>query len=152
MISQPKSLVAPSDHADAEVFRSRYVPDYLKADAATFRRFKNPIDPKFVSAWNGAGEKYSGNIWPSHWTQVEQQRMSKYYDAMPEEFYTLSGLTVVSPTNCFHWIDRMAKHGYKTFHFSECMSGSGRLSLGCLMGGMWISFPVDFRYGWDLRT
>ena len=46
----------------------------------------------------------------------------------------------------------MAKHGYKTFHFSECMSGSGRLSLGCLMGGMWISFPVDFRYGWDLRT
>ena len=37
------------------------------------------------------------------------------------------------------------------WHFQELYSCSGRLSLTALNAGLRCGFPVDFRYGWDLR-
>ena len=48
--------------------------------------------------------------------------MNKYYDAMPEEFYTLSKLTVITPDLALAWITRMVAEGFGQFHFVESMS------------------------------
>ena len=68
---------------------------------------------------------------------------------MPEEFYTLSGLTVITPENGMVWAKAMQK---TSIHFVEFMSGSRRLSLGMLIARLRIFFPFDFRYGWDLKS
>ena len=57
VISSNASLVAHT-----KVFRDRFVPEYLKADEATFRRFKNAIDPQFVEVWCKSGEKYTADV------------------------------------------------------------------------------------------
>ena len=43
------------------------------------------------------------NIWPETFAKDVRQRMDRYYDTMPEEFYVLSTLTVVTPYNCRSW-------------------------------------------------
>ena len=75
-----------------------------------------------------------------------RQKLSK----LPEYFYSLSGLPVVTPENTRSWNDEVLREG--RLRFQEHMSGSGAISLAALASGLAVGFPVDFRYGWNLRT
>ena len=68
--------------------------------------------------------------------------MQSYYRAMPEEFYMLSGLKVVTPLNAREWCD-VVRGQFKTLDLSETMSGSGRLTLTAYTCGLLVSFPRD---------
>eukprot|EP00959_Pyramimonas_sp_CCMP1952_P462559 9483442-Pyramimonas_sp.AAC.1 len=43
-------------------------------------------------------------------------------------------------------------HSGLPLDFQECASGSWRLSATAAAMGLSIGFPVDYRYGWDLKT
>ena len=103
-----------------------------------------------MKVWNSIGTPYYGDRWPDHWTARDKAQMSKYYDAMPEEFYSLLKLHVIGPEEAEAWCKQISR-SFKTLHFAESMSGSGRLSLTALLSGMHIGFPIDYRYGWDLK-
>eukprot|EP00974_Lingulodinium_polyedra_P036834 3531987-Lingulodinium_polyedra.AAC.1 len=60
--------------------------------------------------------------------------MEKAYRALPEEFYTLSGLKVVGPSNVAAWCQAIKACGAPDMQ--EYMSGSGRLSMQCLTKGL----------------
>ena len=75
--------------------------------------------------------------------------MDNYYKAMPDEFYSQSSLPVVTPALARDWASVMRAEF--RIDLVEHMSGSGRLSLYCLLQGFHPGFPTDYRYGWDLR-
>ena len=79
------------------------------------------------------------------------QKLKKRYQAMPEEFYTKSGLRPVTPSNFRRWFKHAKGRGLR-WHAWELFSGTGRLSLILMMAGLIVGFPVDFRYGWDLNN
>ena len=68
---------------------------------------------------------------------------------IPEEFYLLTGLPMVTPKHFDLWVSQVLCGKKVLLH--EIMSGSGRLSLACCLQGFCVAFPVDFRYGWSLR-
>lgn len=72
-------------------------------------------------------------------------RLKKKYQAMPEEFYTRSGLKLITPKNFPKWF-KHAKGRQLKWHFWELFSGSGRLSLVMLIAGLTVGFPLDRRY------
>eukprot|EP00435_Cladocopium_sp_Y103_P076100 s59_g76.t1 len=76
-------------------------------------------------------------------------RLRKKYKAMPEEYYTRTGLKPVTPKNFSKWFMH-AKGKKLRWHFWEVFSGSGRLSLTMLLAGLTVGFPIDMRYGWDV--
>eukprot|EP00435_Cladocopium_sp_Y103_P052779 s971_g16.t1 len=76
-------------------------------------------------------------------------RLRKKYRAMPEEYYTRTGLKPVTPKNFPKWFMH-AKGKKLRLHFWEVFSGSGRLSLTMLLAGLTVGFPIDMRYGWDV--
>eukprot|EP00435_Cladocopium_sp_Y103_P056006 s391_g18.t1 len=76
-------------------------------------------------------------------------KLTKRYKAMPEEFYSKTGLRPVTPKNFKRWFQRTRGKGLR-WHAWELFSGTGRLSLILMMAGLVIGFPVDLRYGWDL--
>jgi len=76
-------------------------------------------------------------------------KLTKRYKAMPEEFYSKTGLRPVTPSNFKRWFQRNRGKGLR-WHAWELSSGTGRLSLILMMAGLVIGFPVDLRYGWDL--
>ena len=82
---------------------------------------------------------------------MDQAKLRKRYRAIPEEYYTKSGLRPITPNNFQKWFSRAKGRGLK-WHFWEVCSGSGRLSLTLLLAGLVIGFPVDARYGWNLRN
>ncbi|CAK9100559.1 1-alkyl-2-acetylglycerophosphocholine esterase [Durusdinium trenchii] len=91
---------------------------------------------------------YTGDMIPE---TADQAKLKKRYKAIPEEFYTKSGLTPVTPKNFDSWFKRVRGRGLR-WHFWELFSGSGRLSLTLLLAGLMVGFPVDYRYGWDMRV
>ncbi|CAK9078864.1 1-alkyl-2-acetylglycerophosphocholine esterase [Durusdinium trenchii] len=91
---------------------------------------------------------YTGDMIPE---TADQAKLKKRYKAIPEEFYTKSGLTPVTPKNFDSWFKRVRGRGLR-WHFWELFSGSGRLSLTLLLAGLMLGFPVDYRYGWDMRV
>ena len=80
---------------------------------------------------------------------ADQSKLKRRYKAIPEEFYSKSGMTPVTPENFRSWFGKMKGRGLR-WHFWELFSGSGRLSLTLLLAGLMIGFPVDYRYGWDI--
>ena len=91
---------------------------------------------------------YNGDIFPE---DVEKNNLAKKYRAMPEEYYTRSGLRPITPWNFRKWFDQ-AKGKKLRWHFWEIFSGSGRLSLIMLLAGLTVGFPVDMRYGWNINN
>ena len=77
----------------------------------------------------------------------EVKKMRTKYLEMPEEFYSKTKLPLITPQNFHAWLDTM-KDGLE---FQEIFSGSGRLSLSVLNVGLQVGFPVDYRYGWNVR-
>ena len=83
----------------------------------------------------------------------EKHRLNKVYRALPEEFYTQSGLPVITPDNMHDFIKHMKENGHIfIFDLQELCSGSGRLSLTAFHKGMKVAFPVDLRYKWDTNN
>ena len=78
-------------------------------------------------------------------------KLTKRYKALPEEYYTKTGMAPVTPKNFNKWFNRTKGKGLR-WHFWELFSGTGRLSLVMFMAGLIVGFPVDFRYGWDLSN
>ena len=81
---------------------------------------------------------------------VDEQKLKKRYQAIPEEYYSKSGLRPITPSNFHRWFSCARKRGLK-WHFWEVFSGSGRLSLTLLLAGLSVGFPVDMRYGWNVN-
>ena len=90
--------------------------------------------------------RYGGDVLPQG---VDEAKLRRRYRAIPEEFYTTTGLCPVTPENFPQWFSRSKGKGLR-WHAWEIFSGSGRLSLVLLMAGLIVGFPVDYRYGWDL--
>ena len=78
-------------------------------------------------------------------------KLKRRYEAIPEEYYTNTGLHPVTPHNFKDWFARARGRGLR-WHAWEICSGSGRLSLILLMAGLVVGFPVDYRYGWDINN
>ena len=91
--------------------------------------------------------EYGGDVFPGHLPEGKLRYLQKMYKAVPEEFYTKTRKTPVTPRNARSW---MKKRKGSKFHFWEWCSGSGRLSLIALLSGLCVLFPIDYRYGWDL--
>ena len=104
----------------------------MKIDAPTFR----DQDPEgfFLATWDDA----------------DRPSIMRSYKNMPEVFYSYSGLPVITLE-----IAPIFAHAIKaanlTLDFQEFMSGSSTLTWGCYAAGLTVGFPVDFRYGWNLR-
>ena len=90
---------------------------------------------------------YQGDRFPGHLPDHRLRYLQKMYKAVPEEFYSRTKKTPVTPHNARSW---MRKRRKGIFHFWEWCSGSGRLSLLALLSGLCVLFPIDYRYGWDL--
>ena len=80
---------------------------------------------------------------------VDVPKLNKRYRALPEEFYTKTGMAPITPKNFNKWFNRTKGKGLR-WHFWEMFSGTGRLSLVMFMAGLIVGFPVDYRYGWNL--
>ena len=104
---------------------------------------------EFYKQWRSfKSEVYSvsGDQWPKHWMKAKCQEASKYYRAMPEEFYTFSGLPVVTADNLAEWAAHML---VPSFDALEVFSGSGRLSKVAFEEGRVVGPPLDHRYMFD---
>ena len=86
---------------------------------------------------------------PEYWSEDQLRKMTEKYEAMPEEFYSTSGLPIVTPDNFDAFMTAHVAESI-TWDLQERCSGSGRLSAQALKEGLCVGFPVDFRYGWDL--
>ena len=89
---------------------------------------------------------YTSDELPDHLSDDEIRRLKKDYNAMPEEFYTKTGRRVVTPSFFDEWFQE-ARSKKTKWHGWELCSGSGRFSLFCVLAGLTMGFPVDFRYG-----
>ena len=96
----------------------------------------------------------SADSWPDHWGGKRRVDADRYYKALPECFYQMTSLLVVTPTNAKQWLQRISalKLTNKLHHhldLQEYFSGSSRLSFTGFKLGLRVGFPVDHRYGWD---
>ena len=96
-----------------------------------------------------AGELYTDDKFPKHFTEAQAKDYTKKYKNIKEEFYTKTKRLVVTPENFPDWF-RAQKH-IKTWALQEQFSGSGRLSSCAFNTGLSVLFPVDLRYGWDMK-
>ena len=92
---------------------------------------------------------YTSDELPDHLSDNGIRQLKKDYNAMPEEFYTKTGSRVVTPSFFDEWFQE-ARSKKTKWHGWELCSGSGRFSLFCVLAGLTMGFPVDFRYGWDI--
>ena len=73
----------------------------------------------------------------------------------PEEFYTMTKLPMITPSNYGRWITDVLKpdsdNSYRV-DFQEFHSRDGRVSLAMYAIGLRVAPPIDFRYGWNLAV
>ena len=106
----------------------------------------SPTSDAILATWSS--EPYVEDKFPE---DADLAKLNRRYKAVPEEFYSKTGLHPVTPQNFGSWFAK-AKGRKLKWHMWELASGSGRLSLICLMAGLIVGFPVDYRYGWDLNN
>ena len=110
---------------------------------------------QFIRDWQDIpGENYSTSTTtlPPGLNPEEFQLASLELKSIPEVFYTQTQLPVIRPSNVRVFIDRMSKYAGHIALWSWC-SGSSRLTLNMmsLPFRKLVLFPVDLRYGWDIR-
>ena len=96
-----------------------------------------------------AGIQYKDDIFPKHFIAEQIKDYKKKYLNIKEEFYSVTKNLVVTPDNFKDWF-QAHKH-IKTWCLQEQFSGSGRLSAQAFKAGLSVLFPVDLRYGWDMK-
>ena len=96
--------------------------------------------------WNSEGH------FPSHLTKEERRVAREELRAIPEFFYSKTKLPVITPSNVRRFIAAMAELAGQFILWTWC-SGSSRVALVMLSPpfGRCVLFPVDLRFGWDLR-
>ncbi|CAE8712610.1 unnamed protein product [Polarella glacialis] len=94
-------------------------------------------------------QPYINDQLPPYWDPNKQRHFNNKYKSIPEEYYNNSKQSVVTPDNFHVYMQRTTE---TTWDLWEHCSGSGRLSLIALRAGLRVGFPVDSRYGWDLRN
>ncbi|CAJ1430110.1 unnamed protein product, partial [Effrenium voratum] len=92
---------------------------------------------------------YREDDMPEYLDEKIHSKLKKRYKCVPEEYYTKTGFRPVTPKNFGSWF-QAAKGRNLRWHAWELCSGSGRFSWFCVMAGLIVGFPVDFRYGWDI--
>ena len=121
----------------------------------------SPTTRKYYRDWQALSSKTSFSLWtgeprfPRHLLPEELAVAKTEFNAIPELFYaTNNWLPVITPENYDEFETVMKKgpyHGFPTL-WSWC-SGSSHLSL-CISSLPFLCavlFPVDLRYGWDLK-
>ena len=102
----------------------------------------------FYNRWKTfPGDGYTKDSFDSK--LVEVGIVKRKLKKIPEEFYSYTGLPVITPTNFTQWSAEVLQGNTVMLH--ELMSGSGRLSLACCMAGHAVACPIDFRYQWNLK-
>ena len=96
------------------------------------------------------GKPYNTDVWPNHFDAERITQLKSHYSHVPEEFYTKTGLEVVTPELCKLFLIRHRDLPID-WHLQEQCSGNGRLSLAAYRRNLHVLFPVDYRYGWDLE-
>ena len=119
------------------------------AGAATSILFTEHFNPDWYAQWMSitCPDNDHCNYLATISDDNERNVLKQHHDDTPEEFYQYSRLPVISPGNFQQWHDTMGTR----VDFQEIYSGSGRLTYGCLCTGIRCGFPVDFRYGWNVR-
>ena len=84
---------------------------------------------------------------PKKFYKNELRKLRLRYKQSPEEFYTKSGIEVVTPDSLETWF-AAHKDLSSRWVLQERCSGTGRLSLAAFRGQLPVLFPVDLRYGW----
>ena len=102
-----------------------------------------------TSTWGGM--LYTKDVFPVWLSDVESKRHRSRYRQVPEEFYTVTGHRVVTPDNVTDFLAGHCGLGIK-WDLQEQFSGSGRVSAVAEQAGLATLFPIDLRYGWDLRV
>ena len=113
----------------------------------TLFEFEKPRE--FLKAWSQVpGLTFRTNDFPEHLTEKVIEELNAKYEGLHEEFYTLTKLPVITPSNMTSWCDDVATLA-EPLHFQEMHSGSGTLTLMVCGCGLNVAFPIDLRYGWD---
>ena len=123
---------------------------HIRSERMERMPFTAEKDDFLDNAFQAGFESYVEDQFPEHWSASEKKKAAKKYEAIPEEYYTKSGMRPITPGNFQNWFSRAKGRGLR-WHFQEICSGSGRLSLVALLSGMLVGFPVDYRYGWDIN-
>ena len=98
----------------------------------------------------GGTASYHEDMFPQHLPLAERQLLASKYTALPAEFKSKTGDEVVTPDNFDKWFATHINLSVR-WVLQEQFSGSGRLSLTAHQQQLPVLFPVDLRYGWDLR-
>ena len=125
--------------------------DGLRGDQKQVASDEQPVQVLLEKNYNldydESSQDYTGDVFPGHLEDGKLRYLQKMHKAIPEEYYTKTRKTPVTPNNARSWAK---KNKGKKFHLWEWCSGSGRLSLLALLSGLCVLFPIDYRYGWDL--
>ena len=86
-----------------------------------------------VTGWGS--KKYSGDLFPSYLPEDQVIQLRKRYRHIPEEFYTRTGLDVVTPDNVEAFLEKHKSLGIRWI-LQEQFSGSGRTSAEAALKGI----------------
>ena len=93
-------------------------------------------------------------IFPSDLDPADVLTAKKEAKTLPEQFYTYTQLPVITPDNLQEFLEHMSCLGMDLdVHIKlwSWFSGTGRLLNTAKENGYAVLFPVDLRYGWDIR-
>eukprot|EP00959_Pyramimonas_sp_CCMP1952_P029011 608647-Pyramimonas_sp.AAC.1 len=83
------------------------------------------------------GRVRAQDSWPQCMGETEKQQLEKYYVCVPEKFYYLSGLIVITPDNAEEWCQQMSK-GNRELELLESLGAPSispgrvsQLAVGC---------------------
>lgn len=117
----------------------------LHQDEAAAGREESLVDFRgMLKSWGGG--KYEKDIFPKDMPETEKRRLKSYYKNVAEQFYTNTGLKVVTPESFRKFMD--AHKGCDiVWDLQGLCSGSSILSYEDARKKMLIGFTVDYRYG-----
>ena len=67
-------------------------------------------------------------------------------------FHSQTGFPVITPKNVEKFVKHVQENNFTVFTFQEICSDSSRLTFYSFLDGQCPLFPVDYRYGWNLRN
>ncbi len=115
----------------------------LLTDDQQFKHLHSDKFTSFYKHWSSfVAARYSCDTYPLSITE-QHHDLNKIYRAIPEIFYSRSGLPVITPDNCIAWITHMLAKGICKALISEVFSGSGILSHVAYSRLIPAIFPID---------
>ena len=75
-------------------------------------QIKTSTDHLYVVWRRFKADRYRGDQYPTYIEGSDRRRLNKVYRALPEEFYTQTGLPVITPFNIREFLKHMVSHGH----------------------------------------